>query len=262
MLRKSRICLTLCMVCLGAILQAASHDDPKIAPLPTVKVKFYNAEEVQALSEITSNKSLESGHNKLVIELSHFPKEQEIIWEVKRLSDQDPDSFRPHMKFVIQPDGSYLTEDQKSSKTLSYTSKTYLPGERASFRFRTADNRISKDVVGIPNPAFFKDKNGKIALSAELVHLKPTVYIIDMPALEEGEIYDLKTVILGVTSTVKKAKFTRNTPFHFTPTAKKGKGGDSYFEVQRKSGDIYFLKLPWGTAIENYTKEKRIHIQN
>lgn len=249
--------LNICCLSLGAESPTPTND------IPSIKSKFYNAEEIHASTDLMAIRPFEPGYHKVIIELQNFPKNQEIIWEVKRLSGEDSNTFQPYLTFIIQDDGSYLTADQQTLKTLSMSSKGFLPGERATFRFRTPDNTLIRELAGIPNPAFYKDKNGVVALSAELVHLKPTVYVIDMPTMEEGEQYNIRTVIIGETSTVKKAKFTRNTPFHFSPSVKKGnKGGDSYFEVERKSGDVYFLKLPWGAAIENYTKEKRTHRPN
>lgn len=230
---------------------------------PTVKPTFYNAEEIHESPALMSIRPFEPGHHKVVFELQNFPIHQEIIWEIKHLAGANPEAFQPYMSFSIQDDGTYLTSEQMPMKTLSIGSKDFLPGERAIFRFRTNDGSISRDVVGFPNPAFYKDKNGTITLSAELVHLSPTVYVIDMPTMEEGEEYAIKTVTIGETSKVKKAKYTRQAPFHFSPSVKgSSKGGDSYFEIERKSGDVYFLKLPWGTALDSHSKPRRIHDNN
>lgn len=265
MLRTAFIYFSLCIsVSTCCLSLSASEELSSNSPAePTIKPKFYNSEEIHASETLTAIKPFEPGYHKVVIELQNFPKNVPIIWEIKRLASESPDTFQPYLNFTINEDGTYLTDDQEVLKILSISSKGFLPGERVTGRFRTADNTISKEVAGIPNPAFFKDKNGVIGLSAELVHLKPTVYVIDMPTLEEGEKYDIKTVIIGETSKVKNAKYTKTTPFHFSPAVKKGnKGGDSYFEVRRKNGEIYFLKLPWGAAIETYSNAKRTHKPN
>lgn len=255
--------LNLCSVTLIASEDVTTNQTQAISNNePIVKVNFYNAEEIHASQALMAIKPFEPGQNKVVFELQNYPRNQEIIWEIKRLSGDDPETFQPYKTFTIQDDGSYLTSDQQKLKTLSISSKGFLPGERAIFRFRTNNGSVHKEINGFPNPAIFKDKKGTIGLRAELVHLSPTVYIIDMPTLEEGEQYDIKTVIIGETANAQ-AKYSRQAPFHFSPSVKgKGKGGDSYFEVQRKSGEIYFLKLPWGTALDSYSNARKIYHAN
>ena len=132
-----------------------------------------------------------------------------------------------------------------------------VSGERVTYRFSVPGRGIVKEVKGIPNPLVFRDKEGHIALRAEIISYEPVVYAIDLPTMKEEEQYQLKTVTLGEIVKAKPVHSAKN-PFHFSPSASKGKGGISTLEVRRKMGDIYYLKLPWGSALNPYLDEKEL----
>ena len=224
---------------------------------PHVESHFFSADSVQAVDKLRQFDAEDPGYNKIVFSLEEFPANELISMEVKRLSGINCEGFQPVMRFSIQEDGSYLTSDNQRQKYIVSSSKGFLPGERVTYRFSTQDKAIVKEVKGIPNPLVFRDKEGQIALRAEIISYKPAVYAIDLPTMKEEEQYQLKTVTLGEIVKGKPVHSCKNT-FHFSPGAAKGKGGVSTLEVRRKMGDVYYLKLPWGCALEPYLTEKEL----
>jgi hypothetical protein len=216
---------------------------------PAIESYFFPANAIHDLPKLKQFEAEDPGFNKVVFKLKGFPTRQPIVLELKVLTVKN-DAYHTLMTFMIQDDGSYLMANQRTQKYVVTSSKGFLPGERVYYRFRTADGSVSKEVSGIPNPAEFRDKECNVALRAEILSVDPTVYAIDLPTMAEGEEYNLKTVSMGAIVT-GKPKYSSKAPFHFSPGGK-GKGGISTLEVRRKNGDLYFLKLPWGTALEPY----------
>lgn len=256
------VCITLLMsasICGTEPSPPSDSSEYTSCPEATISAKLYTPEEVLDTPILRNIRPFEPEHNRIVIELQNWPVNQEIVMEVKRLASADPEAFQPLMTFSIQNDSTFLTSDQRLLPLLAFSSKDYLLGERVVCRFRTADGAVSKEISGCPNPAIFQDKNGTTALRAELVSISPTVYTIEMPTMKEGEEYDIKTVILASTTTCT-TKYASKTPFHFYPSAKgNAKGGKSRFEVRRGSGDVYFLKLPWGSAVTSSGKAQKTY---
>ncbi len=237
---------------------------PAQSETPAIRSKFFSAEAAEALPKLKDLHAKNPGFNKILFKLEGYPKQQEIIFEIKRPLTNAPEQYRRIASFTIQDDGSYLNNDDK--QIMPYivgSSRGFLPGERIVFRFRTADGSIDKEVSGIPAPAIFKDKQGKIAVRAEILSVSPTVYTVDLFTMKEGEEYELKSTSLGETFKAKPT-FYSDKPFHYAP-APKGKiqGGHSTLQIKRKSGEVYTMKLPWGTALESYQGgRKHYHYHN
>lgn len=231
-----------------------------IAEEPSVKAQYYSADAVQAIPRLKALTKQDPEYNKIVFTLDGFPKNQEIIFEVKRLADIDPKGYEQKFTFTIQDDNTFLIKDSdhRIQKIMS-SSHGYLPGETVFYRFRTADDKISKEVSGIPTPAEIKDADFKTVIKADLVSINPTVYNISLPALDDGEQYELKSTSLGET-TKAKPKHTKNKSFHITPGGKTNrKGGEAVLEIKRKSGKRYSIVLPWGTGLNGYLKGKAVY---
>ncbi len=217
---------------------------------PAIKAVFHDAESLHLLSHLKHLNNQDPEFNKLILSLKDYPKNKEIIFEVKRLAGNTGDKYVQIAKFIIQDDGSYLTSTEPKQRLDSFisTSKGFLPGERVFYRFRTADGTVDKEISGVPSPAIFRDNDGRIALRAELIQTSPTLYEIKLPTMNEGEVYKLKSTSVGTTVTAEPT-YTASKPIHYAPTAGKGKGGQGILEIKRKSGEIYYLTLPWGTAL-------------
>jgi hypothetical protein len=219
--------------------------------VPHVESHFFTADAIQALPKLKQFDAVDPGYNKIVFKLIGFPENELVKMEIKRLSRNKASDFQPVMSFTIQEDGSYLTEDDHRQKYIVASSHGILPGERVTYRFSVAERSLSTELHGIPNPLNFIDKEGNVAMRAEMVFFQPTVYAIDLPTMQEGEEYQLKALTGG--ETVKgKPTYSSKKPFHFTPSAPKSRGGISSIEVRRKSGELYFLQLPWGNALDAY----------
>lgn len=238
------------------------------SPLPTeqteprVRAKYYSADAVNAIPRLKTLLARDPKHNKILFNLEGFPKNQEIIFEVKRLASENPQAYEPKVSFSIQDDGSMLIADtDHAMQTFVFSSRGFLPGERVVCRFRTADGSVSQEISGTPTPAVIRNKDHDVVLEAELVSFEPTVYRISLPTMEESEQYDLKSTSIGE---IRKAKpkFTKKTPLHYSPAASKSKGGDSLFEIRRKSGEVYSIQLPWGTALQGYLHADKVYAPN
>lgn len=240
--------INLFFFCAAAIAEEEEHS---VIIEPRIYTRFFTADAVQMLPKLKHLKAKDPWFNKILFKVEGYPVEQNLILEVKRLAGANPDQFHPILNFSIQQDGSYVVNDEQK-KNIESSSRGYLPGERVIYRIRTADGSISREISRIPVPVIFEEKEGKIGLWAELLSVSPTVYLIELPTMKEGEEYDLKSTTIG--NTIKaKPKFTENKPFHFSPAPKgKSQGGESLLEIRRKSGEVYRVKLPWGTALEAY----------
>lgn len=228
---------------------------------PQLKAKFHSAEAIHILPKLQYLDANDPGFNKVLFTLEGYPKNKDISFEMKRLASKNPDVYQPIVVFSIMDDGTYLTKTQPPQRlnAIIASSHGFLPGERVTYRFRTLDGTVDKEISGIPAPASFKDDHGKVVVRAEMVSVSPTVYTIDFPQMKEGEEYELKATTLGETVTAKP-KYTKSKPFHYSPSAGKSAGGEAIVEIKVKSGDVYSLKLPWGTALEAHLKGKKPHL--
>lgn len=220
-----------------------------VAHEPHIEAHLFSADAVHFLKKLKQFEEQDPGFNKIVFKLEGFPTHQDIILETKYLTDSTH-TYHPLMTFTILEDGFYLTSDHLRQGYIVSSSRGILPGERVYYRFHTADGSVDKEVAGIPNPIALHDKEGNVTLQAEIVSVSPTAYVIEMPMMQEGEEYRLKTVTVGAIVTAKP-KYSSKHPLHFSPSAK-SRGGVSTIEVRRKSGETYCLKLPWGTALDAY----------
>lgn len=223
---------------------------------PAIRSRFFSAEAVEAIPKLQYLNAKNPGFNKILFKLDGYPVQKEIIFEIRRPLSPKPDLYQQVASFTIQEDGSYLLPDNERVPFIVGSSRGFLPGERIIFRFRTADGSIDKQISGIPSPAIFRDKKGNIALRAEILSEDPTVYILDLLEMKDGDEYELKTVSLGETVT-SKGKYYRSKPLHYSPAPDaSGKGGTSLLQVIPRSGDskgeVYTMRLPWGTALEVY----------
>jgi hypothetical protein len=227
---------------------------------PNIKAQYYSADAVQAIPRLKPLTKQDAEYNKILFKLEGFPKNQEIIFEIRRLAGDDPKAYEPKVSFIIQDDDTLLIKDtdQRIQMIIS-SSHGFLPGETVYYRFRTADGTVSKEISGIPSPAEIKDAEYHTILKAELVSVNPTVYKISLPGLNEGEQYDLKITSLGETLKAKP-QHAKNKTFHITPGGKTNReGGEAILEIKRKSGKIYNLKLPWGCALNWYLKGDKVY---
>lgn len=240
---------------------SAEEKAVKVDPnAPRVKALFYSADAVQAIPRLKALAKQEPQYNKILFKLENFPKNQEIIFENRRLAGIDPKAYEHKVSFIIKDDGSmFIKGTDQRIQTIISSSHGFLPGERVVYRFRTADGAISKEVSGIPSPAVIKDKDYRTILKADLVSISPTVYRISLPTMNEGETYDLKSTSFG--ETVKaKPRYTKKKPFHFSPGSNsKSKGGEAILEIRRKSGKVYTIVLPWGSSLQGYLVGKKVY---
>lgn len=245
---------------IGIPIKNLPVEEALIKKEPRIHAKYYSADAIQALPRLKVLASQEPEYNKILFKLENYPRHQEIFLEIKRLASVDSKAYESKVAFSIQDDGTMLISNtDQPLQTLICSSSGFLPGESVFYRFRTADGKIDKEISGIPTPAILKDKDHKIVLKAELASLNPTVYTIFLPTMEEGEEYDFKSTSVG--DIIKaKPKYTKNKPLRFSPSAKgNSKGGEAILEIRRKSGDIYAIQLPWGTALESYLQGKKVY---
>lgn len=230
---------------------------------PRIKAQYYSSDAIQAIPRLKPLTAQEPEYNKIIFQLKGYPKNKDIVLEIKRLASLNPKAYEKKFSFTIQQDGSMLiaNSDQKLRAIIS-SSRGFLPGERVYYRFRTDDGAIDKEISGIPTPAIVKNKEGKVALKAELLSVNPTIYQIELPVMNEGEEYELKSTSVGEI-TQAKPKYSEKTPFHYTPAgSNKGKGGDSLLEIHRKNGEVYTITLPWGSALQAYLQGVKAYSPN
>lgn len=227
---------------------------------PKIKTVFHSAEAIHLFPKLNYLDKKDPGYNKVILTLEGFPKHKTIFLETKRMVGDHTDQYKRVLEFQIEDDGSYtvLSNPPENLKEIIGSSKGFLPGERVTYRFRAADNSIEKENTGIPYPAIVKNHQGKIDLRAELISLSPTVYLIDMPTMKQGEEYELKSTSLGE---IVKTKATYSTvkPIHYSPapTGTKSQGGEAILEIKTKSGKQSVIKLPWGTALKIHLEGKK-----
>lgn len=227
---------------------------------PRIKAQYYSSDAIQAIPRLKPLTAQEPEYNKILFKLEDYPKNQEIILEIKRLASTDQSAYEPKVAFSIEDDGTMLIKNsQHRLQTIISSSKGFLPGERVYYRFRTVDGKIDKEISGIPTPATLKDKDHHIVLKAEIVSINPTVYKITLPTMNEGEEYELKSTSVG-DITKAKPKYTKDKPLLYSPAANgNSKGGDAILEIRRKSGEVYTIQLPWGTGLEGYLQGKKVY---
>lgn len=249
-------------LCLFCISWATAEENLPSQIEPQIHTRFFSGDAIQVLPKLKHLNAQDPWYNKILFKVEGFPIQQNLIMEIKRLASSNPDQFYPILNFSIQEDGTYLLNNKDTLKTIVSSSRGFLPGERVTYRIRTTDHSVEKEVSRIPTPVIFEDKQGKIVLRAELLSLSPTVYLIEFPTMNEGEEFDLKASSIG--EIVKaKPRFSSSKPFHFSPAAKgMSKGGESLLEIHRKSGETYYLKLPWGTALDAYLKGERAYLSS
>lgn len=230
---------------------------------PRIRAQYYSSDAVQALPRLKPLTVQEPEYNKIIFRLEGYPKNKEIILEVKRMANIDPKAYEPKVSFVIQNDGSMkIANSEQQLNAIISSSRGFLPGERVFYRFRTSDGTVDKEISGIPAPAIQKNKDGKTAIKAELLSVNPTVYNIDLPILKEGEEVDFKSTSLGLI-TKAKPKYSSKQPIRYAPAGdNKGNGGESILEITRKSGESYKIKLPWGSALDSYLKGSKTFSPN
>lgn len=231
-----------------------------LAQEPCIKAQFYTSDAVQAIPRLNALTKQDPEYNKILFKLENFPKNQEMIFEIKRLASNNSNAYEPKFSFIIQDDGTLKIKDtDQHIQTIISSSHGYLPGEKVHYRFRATDGSVKKEILGIPTPAEIKDENFKVIIKADLVSVDPTVYKISLPGLNEGEEYDLKSTSLGETLKAKP-KYFKNKPFHLSPGGKNNKkGGETTLEIRRKSGKVYAIQLPWGSALNGYFYGKKVY---
>lgn len=225
-----------------------------------INAQYFSADAIQAIPRLKALANQEPEYNKMIFQLEGYPKNKEIILEIRRLASTDAKRYEPKVSFFIQDDGWMLIKnsEQRLQRVIG-SSRGFLPGERVFYRFRTSDGQIDKEISGIPTPAILRDKDHNIVLKAELVSIDPTVYRLFFPSMNEGEEYDLKSTSVG--EIIKaKPRFTKSTPLHYSPAANgNSRGGEAILEIHRKSGQSYMIQLPWGTALEGYLSGEKVY---
>jgi len=227
---------------------------------PRIRAQLYSPDAIQAIERLTPLVKQEPESNKILLKLENFPKKQEILLEVKRLASVDPKAYEHKVSLTIQDDGSMLINgtEQKLQTIISHSSG-YLPGERVFYRFRSIDGQVDKEISGISTPAVLRNKNHEIVLKAELASVNPTAYKIFLPMMEDGEQFELKSTSVGDIAKAKP-KYAKNKPFLYAPAPNgKSKGGDAILEIKRKTGQVYAIRLPWGSALEGYHNPKKVY---
>lgn len=229
-------------------------------PESRILARYYSAEAIQALPRLKSLAAVEPEYNKMILKIEGYPKNQEIFFEEKRLASANPESYEKKMSFSIQNDGTMLiTNTDQHLLSLVCSSRGYLPGEPVTFRFRTADNKFNNEISGTPTPAIIRDKDLHIALKAELLSYEPTVYNITLPSMKEGEEFEIKATSVNEIVRGKSTYKKDMPPLHYAPTAKGKKGGDAIFEIHKKTGEVYTILLPWGSALNGYLHGDKVY---
>ncbi len=257
------------VTCLAAIFCVASLAQGEIIPLfledfliADAEIEVPNAPKVEsylipaeACKELPRFKALleeDPKSNKILFRLVNFPKEEQMVLEVKRMASLTPTTYETLKTFTVHEEGVIETGDHKQQPALVVTSRGFLPGERATFRFRTLDNTLSKEVSLYPKPMIARDKNGQTALRAELVSIVPTVYQIELLNMKEDEAY-LFVSQSGGQIVKSNAHFHTGTPINYTPENDgRLKGGTSRVEIRKKSGDVIVVSFPWGSELQHH----------
>ena len=246
------------------LMSVKKEDEPlkNIESMPSIKAQYYSAEAIQALPYLKPLALQEAEYNKIIFKLNGYPKEKEIMLDVKRLASQNPKAYENKLSFIIQDDDLLLIKNtQQRLKNIISSSRGFLPGERVTYRFHTADNSINKEISGVPTPAVIKNKEGLIVVKAELISINPTIYKIELPLMNEGEVYDMKSTSIGEI-TKAKPTYSKSMPINYAPAgSNKSKGGEGVLEIQRKNGESYKITLPWGAQLDDYLQGKRVYSQ-
>ena len=183
-------CLTLLApftVLADTTTSSQSSEEIQTKAEPRVVARFFSADIVQALPKLQHLRAQDPEFNKVLFKVEGYPKNQELIFEIKRLASKDPQGYQSVLLFSILDDGTILTNTQQRLKNILSSSRGFLPGERVTYRVRTADGSFDSETSGIPSPAVFKDNDFNVALRAELISISPTIYAIDLPTMKEGE---------------------------------------------------------------------------
>ncbi len=226
---------------------------------PKIIARFFTTEMCRSIDKLKSLEAVNPGFHKILLKVEGYPKQKEIIVEIKRSLGKSPSEYIQLTSFTIQDDGSFLTKDKQKRDYLIGTSRGFYPGERVYVRIQTVDGSVSQEVAGVPNPVIYRDPEGAIALKAELISTSPTVYVIELPTMKEGEEYELISTALGEV-TKSKIIHSKDTPLHYSPVSKdKNTGGYSTLKIKRKSSKLYTLRMPWGTALEPYLQGNKCY---
>lgn len=218
---------------------------------PKVTPYFIDSDSIEALPKLQQLNQTDPGTHKVVFNFENFPENEKITYEIKPLTGRETDTYRPVMTFTVDKNGSITPPEKEPQRYLITSSKGFLPGERVSYRFHNDDYSIDVVTSGIPYPAVSYDRQGNVALRAEILSIDPTVYVIDLPMMKEGENYTLKIITEGTVSTTR-TKYNKNKPLHFSPTGRHA-GGVSTLKVFRPdSKENYLIKLPWGNFLKLY----------
>lgn len=252
--------LSVSLICAGApcsaeeeLVAVVSEASPgSIAGTARVEAYFIPACAGEKNPRLKEYLKSDPGFGKLIFSLSGFPVNEEITFEVKRLAALQRSGYEPLMTLRVLPDGTLVTDQNKHVRVIAISGRGYLPGERATFRFRTADGRVSSEVAMYPQPIIARDKDGDVTLRAELVSILPTVYNIELPKMPDGEEYELKSISMGEVAK-SKAKYNAHVLIHYSPEVQgRAKGSSSRLEIKSKSGGTYVITVPWGTLLKSY----------
>ena len=119
----------------------------EIPNAPKVETYLIPAKACKELPRFQALLQEDSQSNKILFRLVRFPKEEQMVLEVKRTASLTPSTYQILKYFVVHGEGIIETGEQKQLPALVVTALGFLPGERATFRFRTLDNTITKEVV-------------------------------------------------------------------------------------------------------------------
>lgn len=236
----------------GVIVEIESTNEKESIASAHIETYFIQADHTDQLPKLKPLLEKDPGYHKMLFRQIGFPTEKEIVWETKRLASTTPTKYEPDLTFVIHTDGSMETSTGKPLKALISTSRGYLPGERVTYRFRAADGSVSDEVTLYPQPIIARDDDGKVLLRAEMTTMIPTTYRIELPQMEEGEEFEIKSTSLGQTLKTKGNYSKKDAVMYMPAVEGHAQGGMARIEIKRKSGDQVAVKLPWGNLLKNY----------
>ena len=209
----------------------------------------------------------DKGHPKNLMTFHNFPKEKIINLFIRRaISEND---LKESSNFVIDKNNRIIIDinkqiKNKTTKNFAFhyiPSRYFLPGEKIELVFQTEDEKFKYTTTYIPNPIIVKNENGDIALTAELIILKPAYYKIDLKGFLDQEKLKFES-ISGKERLRNSIVCSDLACIMYTPAVVRKNGGIGKVCITRQSGEKIKVSFPWGEELCKYDRGESIYQSN